>query len=65
MTYQDYLISPSKMSPNLYEIKFNGSGKVAECLTGLFTSTGMAKEQIDAYLNGRLTKRSKNAQAVD
>lgn len=65
MIYKDYNIVPVKTSPSLYEIKFDGSGKVAECLHGFYTSVGLAKSQVDSYLEGRLTKRVKNAQAVD
>lgn len=66
MIYKDYKIVPAKISPNLYEVQFDGAGKVADCLVGYYTSTGVASAKIDAYLDGRLsTKRVKNAQAVD
>lgn len=64
MKYKDFLITPVKHSPSLVEIKFDGSGKLADALTGFYTSSTAAKVQIDAYLEGRLGKRVKNAQAI-
>lgn len=64
MKYKDYKIVPATESPNLYVIEFDGTGKVAEVLKGMYTSRGTAMTRIDAYLNGNLSKRSKNAQAV-
>ena len=65
MKYKDYLIVPSTVSPNLVEIKFDGSGRVAEALQGLFSSPTLAKDRIDFYLTGKLVKRSaKNDQTV-
>lgn len=65
MEYSGYTIQAYKPSPSLYEIKFDGSGKVADCLSGLFTSTGLAKQQIDAYLSGRLTKRKPDVKTTN
>ncbi len=64
MKYKDYQIVPAPLSPNLYTIIFDGTGKVAEILKGLYTSKGVAMTRIDAYLEGNLSKRSKNAQTV-
>lgn len=63
MIYQGFKVVPAQMSPNLYEIKFDGAGSLAAALVGLYTSKGLAVERIDAYLEGRLGKKVKNAQA--
>lgn len=65
MKYKDFLIIPASVSPNLVEIKFDGSGRVADALHGLFSSPTLAKERIDLYLTGNLPKRkAKNDQTV-
>lgn len=50
MLYKDFKILPAKGMPHHYEISFDGRGKVANQLTGLFTSVGIAKEAINRYL---------------
>lgn len=64
MKYKDFIIQPASGSPNLVEIRFDGQGKLAEALTGFYSSSTVAKTRIDAYLEGRLGKRAKNAQTV-
>lgn len=50
MLYQGFKIVPNKVIPNHYEITFDGRGKVANQLTGLYTSRGLAMNAIDRYL---------------
>lgn len=50
MKYQDYQIVPAKLNPNSYEILFDGRGKVAAVLQGLYTSPTQAMGAIDRYL---------------
>ena len=65
MKYKDFLIVPATISPNLVEIKFDGSGRVADSLQGLYSSKAAAMERIDNYLTGKVAKRgAKNDQAV-
>ncbi len=50
MEYEGYKIKPAKAMPSLYEILFDGKGKVAKALEGLYTSKGAAILAIDKYL---------------
>lgn len=63
MKYRDFINRPVKLSPNLVEIAFDGQGRLAEALVGYYSSAGIAKRQIDAYLEGKLGRKVKNAQA--
>lgn len=64
MKYRDFVIKPVKLSPNLVEICFDGSGRLADALVGYYSSAGVAKKQIDAYLEGRLERKPKNAKTI-
>ncbi len=48
--YMGYHIQPVKNMPTSYEVIFPGKGKMPNLLSGIFTSTGLAKTQIDKYL---------------
>lgn len=49
--YMGYHIRPNRELPTNYEIYFPGKGgKLPNILTGLFTSVGLAKSNIDKYL---------------
>lgn len=49
--YKDYYITNDKLSPTCLVIATVGKGgKIPDCLSGLFTSTGVAQEAIDSYL---------------
>ena len=58
MIYKGYLIKADKQSPMLYKVAVEGQGgKIPTVLDTLFTSAGLAKFEIDAYL---AIKESKN-----
>lgn len=61
MEYKGYLIKPYGPSPMLYQVATAGQGgKIPNVLDSLFTSIGIVKETIDAYL---VQKESKNGKA--
>jgi hypothetical protein len=60
--YKGYDIKPHKEFPTSYIIVTEGKGgKIPRVMEGLFTSTGIAKQQIDKYAD---SKGIVNAQAV-
>jgi len=49
--YKGYQIKPHKEIPTNYIVVTEGKGgKIPNALSGLFTSTGVAKTNIDSYL---------------
>jgi hypothetical protein len=49
--YKGYDIKPHKEFPTSYIVVTEGKGgKIPKVLDGLFTSTGLAKDRIDKYL---------------
>lgn len=58
--YRGFLIKTSTMSPRLYNVATAGQGgKIPNVLNSLFTSTGIAKETIDMYLEQKELKNAK------
>lgn len=58
--YKGYQIKPSQKSPTSYCVATVGQGgKIPTVLTGLFTSVGIVKEIIDAYVNEKEVKNGK------
>ena len=55
--HRGFLVRSVDNLPNIYEIKFNGTGKVANALQGQFTTPVLAKFRIDQYLEGSLSKK--------
>ena len=52
--HRGYLISPAKASPSLVTIATEGrGGKIPNSLTGMYTSVGLAKLDIDRYLESK------------
>lgn len=50
-SYKGYMIKPHAQYPNNYIVVTEGKGgKIPEVLNTLFTSTGIAKREVDAYL---------------
>lgn len=50
-SYKGYQIKPHAQYPNNYIVVTEGKGgKIPEVLNTLFTSTGIAKREVDAYL---------------
>lgn len=65
-TYKDYQIKPHKEVPTNYIIVTDGrGGKIPDCMQGIFTSTKVAKEQIDTYLEKKAVSNGKKAQSGD
>lgn len=61
LEYRGYYIKPYKLMPSSYNIATVGKGgKIPAVLEGLFTSVGIAKDCINAYI---LTKEVKNGKA--
>jgi len=61
MEYKNYIIKASPDSPSLYSVATAGQGgKIPNILDSLFTSIGIAKDTIDAYL---IQKELKNGKA--
>lgn len=51
IVYEGYQIKQSKQMPTLYVIVTDGKGgKIPDVLSGMFTSTPIAKQEIDNYL---------------
>ena len=51
MEYQGYLITAPKTGPRCYSIATSRrGGKIPDVMLGVFTSTGVAIQTIDAYL---------------
>lgn len=62
--YEGYQIKPHKEYPSNYIIVTDGKGgKIPDCLGGLFTSTGIAKREIDKYLTTK-NKDTKNDKTI-
>lgn len=62
-TYKGYMLKSDKYSPSLIRVSTEGiGGKIPNSLDGLFTSTGVAKQQIDAYLDSKPKKEPKNGE---
>lgn len=58
--YKGYQIKPSSKSPTSYCVATVGQGgKIPTVLTGLFTSVGIAKGIIDAYVAEKEVKNGK------
>lgn len=58
--YKGYLIKPAFKSPTSYCVATAGQGgKIPAVLNGLFTSVGIAKEIIDAYVEEKEVKNGK------
>lgn len=51
MEYKGYLITPAQGAAKCYSIATAGQGgKIPQVMTGLFTSTGIAKQVVDMYI---------------
>jgi hypothetical protein len=52
--YKGYIIRPHPQNPKCYIVTLSGrGGKAPECLSGMFTSSGIIKGIIDRYLDGK------------
>ena len=61
--HKGYQIKPHKETPTSYIIVTDGKGgKIPDCLSGLFTSTGIARKEIDSYVE---IKEVKDAKKLD
>lgn len=55
--YKGFQIKPHSTLPTNFVIATAGrGGKIPDAFLGLFTSTGLVKEMIDKYLEGKATK---------
>lgn len=62
MEYRGYLIKPSGIGPKCYTIATEGrGGKIPAVMEGLFTSTGIATQIIDIYLESKEGNSKVNA----
>ena len=58
--YKGYIISSSKLLPGLVGVATEGKGgKIPNILSGGFTSTGVAKKEIDRYLESKVKTDAK------
>lgn len=63
--YNGYLIKPHKQYPSNYVIVTQGvGGKIPDILGGLFTSTSIAKREVDKYLYNKVKKDTVNAKTI-
>lgn len=63
--YKNYQIKPHKTIPTCYIVVTDGQGgKVPAMLTGMYTNTTFAKQDIDRYLDSKPVKEPKNAKEV-
>lgn len=54
MEYKGYLIKPAQSGAKCYSIATAGrGGKIPDRLSGVFTSTGIAKQLIDLYVDSK------------
>lgn len=61
ISYRGYYIKPEPKLPNTFTIVTEGrGGKIPNVLGGLFTSVGIARTNIDKYLNSKPVAREKN-----
>lgn len=64
--YKNYQIKPHKTIPTCHIVVTDGKGgKVPDMLTGMYTNTTFAKQDIDRYLDSKPVKEPKNAKEVD
>lgn len=62
--HKDYQIKPHKECPTCYIIVTDGKGgKIPDVLSGLFTSPSLAMENIDKYVESKIKKDVKDAEA--
>lgn len=60
LEFKGYYIKPHKQYPNNYVVSTSGiGGKIPDILGGLFTSTGVAKQAILRYLEGKAPESDK------
>jgi len=55
--HKGFVIQQVPKMPSLYEIKFDGSGKLADALHGTFTTLALAQNRINLYVEGSLSKK--------
>lgn len=62
MEYKGFLITPSpSFGPKCFSIATQGrGGKIPNCMTGAFTSRGVAMQIIDTYLSNKDQKVKTN-----
>lgn len=67
ITYKGYIIKPHRQVPTSFCVATAGQGgKIPAVLEGLFTSVGIAKNVIDAYIDTKEVKNGKtNRQSRD
>jgi hypothetical protein len=59
IVYRGYQIKPYKEVPTALIVATEGQGgKIPDCLAGMFTSTTVAKRDIDNYLDNRGKKKN-------
>ena len=64
--YLGYQIKPHKEYPSSYIVVTAGKGgKIPDVLSGMYTSTGIAKTAVDKYLASKPKKDIDNAEAVN
>ena len=58
--HKGYQIKPHKETPTSYIIVTDGKGgKIPDCLSGVFTSPGIAKAEVDRYVDNKENKDAK------
>ena len=63
--YRDYDIKPHKDTPSHYIVVTSGKGgKIPDVLSGMFTSTAVAKLFVDNYLAGKPKKDTINDEEI-
>lgn len=63
--YKGYQIKPHKAIPKLYIVTTDGKGgKIPDILSGMYTSTGVAKLAVDQYVDKKPKKETENAKEV-
>jgi hypothetical protein len=63
MEYKGYLITPASTGAKCYSIATAGrGGKIPDVMQGVFTSTGVAMQTVDIYLEGKEKKVKTDAE---
>jgi hypothetical protein len=63
MEYKGYLITPASTGAKCYSIATAGrGGKIPDVMQGVFTSTGVAMQTVDIYLDGKEKKVKTDAE---
>lgn len=66
LEHKAYYIKPKKDQPYCYVISTVGKGgTIPDCLSGMYTTKTLAKNDIDKYLDNKPVKETSNGETVN